>query len=59
LVKPLARGGVIGGTIGTIGGWISGNSPCEGFICGSIIGGYLDFQQYMIRGLCNYFREQF
>ncbi len=58
LVKPLARGGVIGGTIGMIGSSISGNSLCEGFICGSLIGGCLDFQQYMIRGTYHYFRAQ-
>ena len=59
LVKPLARGGVIGGTIGTIGSLISGNSPGEGFVYGAVIGGYLDAQQYIFRGLYYYFKEQF
>ena len=59
LVKPLARGGVIGGTVGAIGNYIAGNSPGEGFAYGAVIGAYLDFQQYMFRGLYYYVKEQF
>ena len=59
LAKPLVRGCVIGGTIGTIGSLTSGNSPGEGVAHGVVIGGYLDFWQYMARGLYHYAREQF
>jgi len=48
-----------GWAIGTIGNYLAGNSSSEGFREGAFLGIYIDFQQYMIRGLYLYLKEQF
>lgn len=58
IAKPLVRGALIGGTIGTMGSIILGDSPKEGFAYGAVVGGILDFKQYMWQGIYFYVKKQ-
>lgn len=58
LVKPVTRGGIVGGSLGVLVSTILGDSPKYGFFIGSIAGAYLDFQQYTLRGLYHYIQKE-
>lgn len=58
IVKPFARGSVIGGTMGAIGGYCTGHDPGQGFATAGLIGAFLDCSQYGLRGLYLYTKEQ-
>lgn len=58
LPKPILRGGIIGGGIGALVSYFSGDSPSEGAKAGAAFGAYMDFQVYMFRGLFRYVKAQ-
>jgi hypothetical protein len=58
LVKPLARGSIIGGIAGVAGAYLSDNTLYSGFMVGVNIVAYLDVQQYLMRGFYHYLKAQ-
>jgi len=52
------RGGVSGGIAGAISSYVSGTDLANGVILGSVFGSFLDLQQFMLRSLYHYTKEQ-
>ena len=58
LPKPILRGGIIGGGIGALVSYFSGDYPSQGAKAGAAFGAYIDSQVYLLRGLFWYFKSQ-
>jgi hypothetical protein len=58
LIKPIARGGIIGGMLGAAVNYFRGDSLLNGLDTGAWLGLTIDYSQYALRGLFRYIKAQ-